>query len=65
MRLYHQPRSRSARVLWLAEEAGAPLDVTFIAREQKATDEYRKLHPLGRSPVLRRGRRSASSSRRR
>ena len=27
MLLYHQPRSRSARVLWLAEEAGAPLDV--------------------------------------
>jgi glutathione S-transferase len=52
MLLYHQPRSRSARVLWLAEEMGAPLDVTFLAREHKATDEYRKLHPLGRSPVL-------------
>jgi glutathione S-transferase len=52
MLLYHQPRSRSARVLWLAEEAGAPIDVTFLAREHKATDEYRTLHPLGRSPVL-------------
>ena len=39
MRLYHQPRSRSTRVLWLAEEADAPLDVIVIAREQKFTDD--------------------------
>jgi glutathione S-transferase len=51
MRLYHQPRSRSARVLWLAEEASAPVDVVVIAREEKNTDDYRKLHPLGRSPA--------------
>jgi glutathione S-transferase len=51
MRLYHQPRSRSTRVLWLAEEAGAPLDVVVIAREEKFTDDYRKLHPLSRSPA--------------
>ena len=51
MRLYHQPRSRSTRVLWLAEEAGAPLDVVVIAREEKSTDAYRKMHPLGRSPA--------------
>jgi glutathione S-transferase len=51
MRLYHQPRSRSARVLWLVEEAGAPVDLVVIAREEKATDEYRKMHPLGRSPA--------------
>src|SRR3978361_442175 len=52
MQLYHQPRSRSARVLWLCEEAGATIDVTMLAREHKQTDEYRALHPLGRSPVL-------------
>src|SRR4051812_4528503 len=52
MLLYHQPRSRSARVLWLAEEAGAALDVKMLAREHKQTDEYRALHPLGNSPVL-------------
>lgn len=51
MRLYHQPRSRSTRVLWLAEEAGAPLDVVVIAREEKNSDDYRKMHPLGRSPA--------------
>src|SRR4051794_8051737 len=51
MRLYHQPRSRSTRVLWLAEEAGAPVDVVVIAREEKNTDDYLKMHPLGRSPA--------------
>ena len=51
MRLYHQPRSRSTRVLWLAEEAGAAVDVVVIAREDKHTDEYRALHPLSRSPA--------------
>ena len=51
MRLYHQPRSRSTRVLWLAEEAGAPVDVVVIAREEKSSDDYRKMHPLGRSPA--------------
>ncbi|HET6174193.1 MAG TPA: glutathione S-transferase family protein [Gaiellales bacterium] len=51
MRLYHQPRSRSTRVLWLAEEAGAPVDVVVIAREEKLTDDYRKMHPMGRSPA--------------
>jgi glutathione S-transferase len=51
MRLYHQPRSRSTRVLWLAEEAGAPLDVVVIAREEKSSDAYRQMHPLGRSPA--------------
>jgi glutathione S-transferase len=51
MRLYHQPRSRSARVLWLAEEAGAPLDVVVIAREEKLTDAYRAMHPLCKSPA--------------
>jgi glutathione S-transferase len=51
MRLYHQPRSRSARVLWLAEEAGAPIDVVVIAREEKLTDEYRAMHPLSKSPA--------------
>ena len=51
MRLYHQPRSRSARVLWLAEEAGAPIDVVVIAREEKLTDAYGKMHPLNRSPA--------------
>ena len=57
MRLYHQPRSRSARVLWLAEEAGAPIDVIVIAREEKFTDDYRSDAPAEPLARLRRGRR--------
>jgi len=52
MRLHHQPRSRSTRVLWLLEELGVPFDLTVMSRETKQTPEYRALHPLGRSPVL-------------
>ena len=52
MRLHHQPRSRSTRVLWLLEELGVPFDLTVMSREVKQTPEYRALHPLGRSPVL-------------
>jgi len=52
MRLHHQPRSRSTRVLWLLEEIGEPFDLTVMAREAKQTPAYRALHPLGRSPAL-------------
>ena len=52
MRLHHQPRSRSTRVLWLLEELGTPFDLTVMSREDKQTPEYRALHSLGRSPVL-------------
>ncbi|MEI7760423.1 MAG: glutathione S-transferase family protein [Thermoleophilia bacterium] len=52
MRLHHQPRTRSTRVLWLLEELGVPFDLTVISREVKQTPEYRKLNPLGKSPVL-------------
>ena len=52
MRLHHQPRSRSTRVLWLLEELGVPFDLTVMSRDVKQTPAYRALHPLGRSPVL-------------
>jgi len=51
MRLYHQPRSRSVRVLWALAEADADYDLELLAREQKAEGWYRALHPLGRAPV--------------
>jgi len=52
MRLHHQPRSRSTRVLWLLEELGTPFDLTVMSRDVKQTPEYRALHPLGRAPVV-------------
>src|SRR4051812_9205117 len=52
MRLHHQPRSRSTRVLWLLEEIGEPFDLTVMPREAKQTPEYLALHPLGRAPAV-------------
>jgi glutathione S-transferase len=51
MKLYHQPRSRSTRVLWALEEIGAPFDLQVITREFKQTPEFRAVHPLGKSPA--------------
>jgi glutathione S-transferase len=52
MRLYHSPGSRGTRVLWTLEEIGEPYDVLIVTREQRGSDEYRQLHPLGRVPVI-------------
>lgn len=52
MRLYHLPPSRSARVLWLLEEAGQPYDLTVMKGDDRKTDEHRRRHPLGRVPVI-------------
>jgi glutathione S-transferase len=51
MHLYHQVRSSSTRVLWMLEEIGAPYELTVIAREDKQSDWYRAMHPLGKAPV--------------
>ena len=52
MRLYHAPGSRSARVLWLLEETGAPHDLTIMTREDRDSPAHLERHPLGRVPVL-------------
>jgi glutathione S-transferase len=52
MRLYHSPGSRGTRVLWTLEEIGEPYDVLIVTREERGSDEYRQLHPLGRVPVI-------------
>lgn len=52
MRLYHTPGTRSLRVLWALEEAGAPFELTILTRDERQGDEHRARHPLGRVPVL-------------
>lgn len=52
MRLFHQPGSRSARVLWTLEEIGAPYEITIVTSADKRTDAHRRRHPLGRVPVI-------------
>ena len=52
--LYHSPRTRSVRVLWLLEELGLPYEVRPIAftPESLKGPEYVKVHPLGKVPSI-------------
>ena len=55
IRVHHLNNSRSQRVLWLLEEIGAPYDVVRYRRDKKtmlAPKELRRVHPLGKSPVI-------------
>jgi glutathione S-transferase len=53
--VHHLENSRSQRVLWLLEELGFPYEVKHYARDPKtmlAPPELRRIHPLGKSPVI-------------
>ncbi len=53
--LHHLENSRSQRVLWLLEELGLPYEVKRYARDPQtmlAPPELRRVHPLGKSPVI-------------
>ena len=53
--VHHLNNSRSQRILWLLEELGLEYDVKRYQRDQKtmlAPPELRKIHPLGKSPVI-------------
>ena len=53
--VHHLNNSRSQRVLWLLEELGLEYDITRYERDKKtmrAPPELRKVHPLGKSPVI-------------
>lgn len=53
--LHHLNNSRSQRVLWLMEELGLSYEIKFYERDRKtmlAPPELRKVHPLGKSPVI-------------
>lgn len=53
--VHHLNNSRSQRVLWLLEELGVAYEVKRYERDPKtmlAPDALRKVHPLGKSPVI-------------
>jgi glutathione S-transferase len=53
--VHHLNNSRSQRVLWLLEELGLPYEVKRYERDRKtmlAPPELKKVHPLGKSPVI-------------
>jgi glutathione S-transferase len=54
IRIYHAPRTRSIRVIWLCEELGIPHEVVPIdfSPAYRASPEYRRLNPVGKVPAI-------------
>ncbi len=53
--VHHLNNSRSQRVLWLLEELGVPYEIVRYQRDPDtmlAPDSLRRVHPLGKSPVV-------------
>jgi glutathione S-transferase len=53
--VHHLNNSRSQRVLWLLEELGVPYEIKKYQRDAKtmlAPPELKRVHPLGKSPVI-------------
>jgi glutathione S-transferase len=53
--LYHAPKSRSSRFVWLLEELGQPYTtklVTIRGRDGALDPEYRQIHPHGKVPAI-------------
>ena len=53
--LHHLSDSRSQRILWLLEELGAAYEVERHERDPKtglAPESLKRVHPLGKSPVI-------------
>jgi glutathione S-transferase len=56
--VHHLNNSRSQRVLWLLEELGLPYQIKPYQRDATtslAPESLKKVHPLGKSPVVRDG----------
>jgi glutathione S-transferase len=55
--LYHLSQSRSERIIWLLEELGESYELKRFNRLETglAPPDYRALHPVGTSPVIRDG----------
>ena len=53
--VHHLNNSRSQRILWMLEELGLPYQIKHYQRDAKtmlAPPALRKVHPLGKSPML-------------
>ena len=53
--VHHLENSRSQRLLWLLEEMGLPYEIKHYARDKvtmRAPPELKRVHPLGKSPLL-------------
>jgi glutathione S-transferase len=56
--LYHAPRSRSSRIIWLLEELGADYRIELVDIQRgdgsgkPAADSYKAIHPLKKVPAI-------------
>lgn len=53
--VHHLENSRSQRILWMLEELAMPYEVRRYERDKQtmlAPPELRRVHPLGKSPVI-------------
>ncbi|HEX6571030.1 MAG TPA: glutathione S-transferase N-terminal domain-containing protein, partial [Steroidobacteraceae bacterium] len=53
--VHHLETSRSQRILWLLEELGVPYELEVYKRDaatRLAPSELKRVHPLGKSPVV-------------
>jgi|ERR1035437_1342851 glutathione S-transferase len=60
--VHHLNDSRSQRILWLLEELGLPYEIKPYQRDAQtrlAPPELKKVHPLGKSPVITDGNRTS------
>ena len=63
--VHHLNDSRSQRILWLFEELGLPYEIKPYQRDAQtrlAPPELKKVHPLGKSPVITDGNRTIIES---
>ena len=54
LKIYHVPRTRSARVIWLCEELDLPYEVVLVdfSPEYRKSAEWRRLNPIGKVPAM-------------
>jgi glutathione S-transferase len=65
IKVHHLNNSRSHRVLWLLEELGLPYEIVHYKRDSTtrlAPPDLKKIHPLGKSPVITDGDRVVAES---
>src|SRR5689334_4391866 len=56
--VHHLNNSRSQRIVWLLEELGLPYRIEQYQRDAKTNlvpPELRRIHPLGKAPVIQDG----------
>ena len=52
IKLYHLPRTRSVRIIWLLEELGLDYEVEVLTGDAKSAPAFLKISPFGKVPAM-------------